>query len=131
MARVDENGKPVFATNQTTGLPLTNPTGEPIAVSELVEFKEWRNKFCDDGYTCVYEVTADTDKRIAEELKKDAADRTSEVMTEEAYIKATNPDLYAQLAREEETQKAIATKDTKISALEEEIARLKAKSQGR
>lgn len=131
MTKIGADGKPIFATNQTTGLPLTSPTGEPIPVTELVEFKEWRNRWCEDGYVCVYEVTPDTDPRIAKELENDAANRLCEIMSEADYIKTTNPDLYEQLNREEETKKTIASKDSKITSLEEEIAKLRAKTQGR
>lgn len=130
MFKLDTEGKKIPLTNQVTGQPLTLPTGEAQFVTETIEFKPWKTRFSNDGYVCIYEVTSETPKIIADELARDAADRKSpHIMDEETFIKTTNPDLYDQMKADAEAQKTIEEKDAKITAQQAEIDRLKERLQ--
>lgn len=122
--KINEKGEKVFRTNQVTGVPLTNLNGEPEFVEETIDFKEWKNQFTEDGYWCVYVVSKDTPKHIAAELLKDAKDRKSMVLDEDAFIELTNPDLAIRMKEDIE-------KDTTIKSQADEIAALRAQLAGK
>jgi hypothetical protein len=121
----DANGKFLQRTNQVTGLPINNASGEPELIEQAVEFTRWKTRFTQDGYVSVFVVKPDTDKDIVAELEKDAKDRGSEIMDEKTFIKTVNPELAERMEQDEKTQKLLGEKDGKISTLLAEVEQLR------
>jgi hypothetical protein len=130
LPKLGADGKPVQKTNPNTGLPIFDLRGNPEFIEEPVSFIQWKTRFSEEGYCCVFIVTKDTPQRIKDELKKDAADRTCAIMDEKAYIKSTNPDLAEKISFDEANEAAIAEKDSKLAEKDKEIADLRAKLSG-
>jgi hypothetical protein len=140
--KTGEDGKPIPRVNLATGLPIMNGRGEPEFIEEAVMFQQWHSKFQELGYWCVYEVTKETPKIIADELERMANIKTSQIMSEKAFIEFSNPALAQHMAETAEMQKEkerladdIANAKNEMRAakeeknkLEDEIARLKQKA---
>lgn len=124
----DASGKKIPKTNPNTGLPLVSARGEPEFVEVSVQFKNWLTRFTEYGYWSVYEVTPETEKTLAEELKKSADSHTSEVKDEKAFIKYTNPNMLREVEEKEALQKENEDLKAQKTRADEEIARLKQKA---
>lgn len=140
--KTGDDGKLVPRVNLATGLPIMNGRGEPEFIEETVMFQQWHQKFNELGYWCVYEVTKETPKAIADELEKMANSKQSQVMSEKAFVEFSNPALAQHMAETEEMKieknrlvddvanaknEIRAAKEEK-SKLEDEIARMKQKA---
>jgi hypothetical protein len=124
-------GRAIQKTNPATGQPLFLPNGNPDIVEIFYDFKQWKNKFCADGYVSVYVVDKNTDPLVKEEIEKMAADRGSQVMTEKQFIKTVNPELYDQMKANEKNEALHKEKDAKLATLTAEVDALRKKLQGR
>jgi hypothetical protein len=122
--KLDDKGNKIPAMGPG-GQPRQLPDGSTEYVHETFQFKPWKQQFSDNGYWCVFEVTPETPKHVAEELEKDAKARNCTIMDEAAFIKATNPDLAEHMKTEAEHEAMVAGLQDKMSAQAEEIARLK------
>lgn len=123
LPKLDANGKVIQATNPATGNPIYRTDGNPEIIEYPVEFTPWKSRFSEEGYWSVFVVDKNTPKQIADELKKDAADPKTRILTEAEFIAQTNPDLAT-------FQKQESEKDVRISQQEAEIAELRAKLAG-
>jgi hypothetical protein len=137
MRKTDANGKPLIRKHPVNGTDMYTPEGNPEYIDEVLHFVPWLTRFTEDGYWSVYEVTAQTDPRIAAELAADAASPKSLIMSEEAFIKRINPDLFANMKAEEQRKKEVgALRDALKQAQDREqqqdseISKLRAKLKG-
>jgi len=122
LPKLDENGKKIPVLNPL-GTPIIDRQGNAEFIEEPVRFTPWHQRFTEQGYTCVYEVTKETPKRIADELAKDAADRKCDIITEEEYIRQVNPDLYAQIKKDASVKGELDEKDKALNAAKSELAK--------
>lgn len=128
--KLDENGKKIPKTNAVTGNPIFNGRGEPEYHEESIGFSPWYSRFTALGYWSVFEVKKDTPKIIADALAACAASKKSEIMSEEAFIEMTNPNMLAEIKRSTELEKEVTILREGKSKADEEIARLKQRLSG-
>jgi SMC interacting uncharacterized protein involved in chromosome segregation len=133
--RKGPDGKLLQRTNMATGLPVMNSRGEPEFIEDPVMFNQWVARFNELGYWSVYEVTPNTPKEIADELKRMAESKDHQVMDEKAFIKFSNPALAKHLdeTAEMEAERKMLEEDVEKAKkektrLEDEINRLKQKA---
>ena len=126
--KLDQDGKPIVRKNTVTGLPVTGPSGEPEYQEEAIQFRTWMGRFTSLGYWSCYEVTKTTPKVIAKILDDEAASNISEVMSEDAYIKMTNPVMLDTVNENKALSAELEKVKSEKSKADELIAQLKKKA---
>lgn len=126
--KLDDKGKKVQKTNPANGLPAYNGRGEPEYLEDAIQFVQWHGRFTSLGYWSTFEVTKNTPKAIAEILEEQAKNPKSEIMSEEAFIKMTNPHMLETVKANEALEKELETLKAEKSKADEEIERLKKKA---
>lgn len=125
---LDANGKPIQKTSPTTGLPIFNARGEPEYKEDYLQFATWQGRFTSLGYWSIYEVKKETPKTIADFLEVQAKSDKSEIMSEEAFIKATNPVMLETFKVNKDLEDEVTRLRDEKSKADAEIERLKQKA---
>jgi len=133
--KVDEKGEKIIRTNPVNGNPVYEGNGVPVYYLDNIRFKPWQTKFSELGYWCVYVVTKDTPKNIAQFLEDQANSSGNAIKNEKAFINFINPMLSQHMdetaaleAEKEKLRREIDEAKAEKGGLDNEIARLKKKA---
>jgi hypothetical protein len=126
---VDDSGKQKYATNHVTGIPLNDPSGNPVLIEKSARFVPREVRFA-KGYVSEFlwdsenkgrgTTTGQSDAQnavIGETIKAFAAKRDTKVYVEDEYDQITNYDMWVQKKRRREIEQ-------KLSAAENEAAQV-------